>query len=69
MAVKLPKIGKETQRKDMQRFLPANVIQDLEFIRPLMHHGHEAVAQLNESYVKWRIAAFKAFFDGVKTTP
>jgi DNA helicase-4 len=53
----------------MQRFLPANVVQDLEFIRPLMHHVHEAIARLNESYVERQIAAFKAFFDGVETTP
>jgi DNA helicase-4 len=62
-------LAKETERKDIQRFLPANVVQDLEFIRPLMQHGHEVIARLNESYVERQIAAFKAFFDGIESNP
>ncbi|MGZ8907351.1 MAG: hypothetical protein ACXW1U_16715 [Methylobacter sp.] len=36
-------LAKGTQRKDIRRFLPAEAVQDLEFIRPLMHHGHDAL--------------------------
>jgi DNA helicase-4 len=58
-----------TQRKDMRRFLPADAFQDLEFIRPLMHHGHDAIGRLNESYIERQIETFKAFFDGVENNP
>lgn len=62
-------LAKGMQRKDMQCFLPTDMIQDLEFIRPLMNHGYDAIDRLNESYVARQIETFKDFFDGVESNP
>ncbi len=60
---------KGIQRKNIQRFLPADTAQALQFIRPLLNHGYDAVERLNETYVERQIEAFKSFFDDVESNP
>ncbi len=60
---------KGIQRKDVQRFLPADTVQALHFIRPLLNHGYDAIEHLNETYVERQIETFKPFFDGVESNP
>jgi len=62
-------LAKGIQRKDIQRFLPADAVQVLQFIRPLLSDGYAVIERLNESYVARQIEAFNVFFDGVESNP
>lgn len=62
-------LAKAIQRKDMQRFLPIDAIQPLQFIRPFLNQGYAAIDRLNESYVERQLEVFKVFFDSVETNP
>lgn len=57
------------RRKDLRRFIPAEVVHDLQSIRPLLNHGFAAIDRLNEAYIDRQLQAFQAFFDRVESKP
>ena len=57
------------KRQDMHSFLPPEMLQCLQTIRPLLEQGHDYIATLNEAYVQQELSDFQRFFDQVESNP
>lgn len=57
------------KRQDIHRFLPPEVLQCLQTIRPLLNQGYDYIAKRNEFFLQQQLAAFQLFFDKVESNP
>jgi len=57
------------KRQDIDKFIKADIFQQLQIIQPILNKGHDYITELNAAYVQQQLAEFQVFFDQVEANP
>ncbi|NOR69902.1 MAG: AAA family ATPase [Methylomarinum sp.] len=57
------------KRQDIDKYINAEVFQQLQIIQPIVTKGYDYIAEVNAAYVQQQLTDFQLFFDQVESNP